>query len=271
MHTQNRVDKSKRVVDSRWRAAAVAISLGCVAALTACGGGGGGSPQSTAASSQPAPPPKTVLIEMYGDSTTQGQDVLAQDGSVTKASEPNALQSLLQGRFGSTVTVSNQGVSGTEASQLLNGTDSVHPSWLNQMAASKAQIVTLNFALNDAYYSVIATPGHDQETPSQFADTLTQLVKIARAAGKQVVVFEPNPVTEPIRSPILGQYVSAIQQVARAENIAIVGEYESMLVLPNWQSLLADTLHPTESGYQRKAALEFPVLAPLVESAQAPG
>ncbi|MBR7998254.1 SGNH/GDSL hydrolase family protein [Burkholderia vietnamiensis] len=257
--------------------AALVAGMALVCALSACGGGGDGggnlaASPATPTTPVPAPDPtlKPVLIEMYGDSTTQGQDVLTESGTVTKASEPLALQSLLQGRFGSSVTISNQGVSGTEASQLLNGTDTIHPSWINQMAVSKAQIVTLNFALNDAFYSIVATPGHDQESPSQFADDLTQMVEIARAAGKQVVLFEPNPVTEPIRSPILAQYVSAIQQVARSKNIPIAKDYESMLALPNWQSLLADTLHPTEPGYQQKASFEFPVLAPLVEGCQAP-
>ncbi|MFP3548344.1 hypothetical protein SB748_33720, partial [Rhizobium sp. SIMBA_035] len=78
---------------------------------------------------------------------------------ITKNSVPALLQSALQARFGSTVIVSNQGVSSTEASQLLNGADGVHPSWANQMAASKAQIVTINMTLNSPYFAANQTPG----------------------------------------------------------------------------------------------------------------
>ncbi|MDI9690439.1 SGNH/GDSL hydrolase family protein, partial [Burkholderia cenocepacia] len=69
-----------------------------------------------------------MLIESYGDSTTQGWQVVNGTGQVTPNSAPVVLQKLLQDRFGTTVTVSNNGVGSTEASQLLNGTDGVHPT-----------------------------------------------------------------------------------------------------------------------------------------------
>ncbi|UEP42770.1 SGNH/GDSL hydrolase family protein [Burkholderia sp. B21-005] len=232
-----------------------------VLACSGCGGGGGDS-----ASAQSAAPaaPKTVLVEAYGDSTTVGVEIPPSGGFITKNSVPALLQSALQAKFGTTVTMSNQGVSSTEASQLLNGTDGVHPSWNTQMAASKAQIVTINMTLNSPYFAATQTPGVTVESPSTYADVMTQLVSIAKQAGKQVILLEPNPTCEPIRQPVLGQYVTALRQVAQQQGVPIVGEYDVMMAMPNWQGLLSDCLHPTDDGYQIKAGLEFPVLSDAV-------
>lgn len=218
------------------------------------------------AASAPTPTPKTVLIEEYGDSTTLGTEAVNGVGQVTANNEPVELQKLLQGQFGSTVTISNQGVSGTEASQLLNGIDGVHPTWVNQMAQSKAQIVTLNFALNDAYHSVVLQDGIVPESPSEYALYMTQLVQIAKSAGKQVIIYEPNPSCELVREPLMPSYVVALQAVASSEDVPIVGEYQAILALPGWQAMLTDCVHPGDALYAIKAQLEAPIVAPLVKS-----
>ncbi|KWO49269.1 SGNH/GDSL hydrolase family protein [Burkholderia territorii] len=229
-----------------------------VVSCSGCGGGGdGGTPPAAAQASAP----RTILIESYGDSTTQGWQVVNGTGQVTLNSAPVVLQKLLQDRFGTTVTVSNNGVGSTEASQLLNGTDGVHPTWQNQMAASKAQIVTLNFGLNDAYYAIAKKDGISAESPDDFASTMTQLVQIARQAGKQVIIFEPNPTCESIRQPLMPSYVAALRQVAATQQVQIVGEFDMIQAMPNWATLLSDCLHPTDQGYALKAKLEFPSLS----------
>ncbi|MDN8030072.1 SGNH/GDSL hydrolase family protein [Burkholderia multivorans] len=234
-----------------------------VVACSGCGGGGdgGAAPATTQASA-----PQMVVIESYGDSTTQGWQVVNGTGQVTVNSAPAVLQNLLQDRFGTTVSVSNNGVGATEASQLLNGTDGVHPTWQNQMATSKAQIITLNFGLNDAYYTMAKKDGIASESPADFASTMTQLIQIARASGKQVILFEPNPTCEPIRQPLMPAYVDALRQVAAAQQVPIVGEFDAFLAMPNWAAMLSDCLHPTDPGYAMKAQLEFPVVASAVEA-----
>lgn len=227
--------------------------------LTACGGGGGGG------NTAPAQP-KSVLIEEYGDSTTLGVEIFPTGGIVTPNSEPVDLQATLRAQFGATVTVNNQGVSGIEASQLLNGTDGVHPSWINQMASSKAQIVTINLTLNSPYYAAVPRDGIPAESPSQYGQVMTQLVQIAKAAGKQVILYEPNPVCEPIRQPVLGSYVTVLRQVAQAQGIPLVAQYDYIQTLPNWQSLLSDCLHPTDALYKIKADRETAIIAPLVQT-----
>ncbi|UVE57615.1 SGNH/GDSL hydrolase family protein [Burkholderia sp. EMB26] len=234
-----------------------------VVSCSGCGGGGdGGTPPAAAQASTP----RTVLIESYGDSTTQGWQVVNGTGQVTPNSAPVILQKLLQDRFGTTVTVSNNGVGSTEASQLLNGTDGVHPTWQNQMAASKAQIVTLNFGLNDAYYTTAKKDGIAAESPDDFASTMTQLVQIARQSGKQVVIFEPNPTCEPIRQPLMPSYVAALRQVAAAQQVPIVGEFDAILAMPDWQSMLTDCLHPSDALYAKKADIEFPTVSTVISA-----
>lgn len=96
-----------------------------VVSCSGCGGGGdGGTPPAAAQ----ATALRSVLIESYGDSTTQGWQVVNGTGTVTPNSAPAVLQKLLQDRFGTSVIVTNNGVGSTEASQLLNGTDGVHPT-----------------------------------------------------------------------------------------------------------------------------------------------
>lgn len=236
------------------------------ALVVSCSGCGGGGDSGSAAAPAPESTPRTVLVESYGDSTTQGWQVVNGTGQVTPNSAPVILQKLLQERFGATVTVSNNGVGSTEASQLLNGTDGAHPTWQNQMAASKAQIVTLNFGLNDAYYTTAKKDGIAAESPDDFATTMTQLIQIARQSGKQVIIFEPNPTCEAIRQPLMPSYVSALRQVAAAQQVPIVNEFDSILEMPDWQSMLTDCLHPSDALYAKKAALEFPAVSAAISA-----
>jgi len=234
-----------------------------VIACSACGGGGGGS---TAPAPVVAKAPNSVLIAEYGDSTTAGWQVNNGVGANTSASEPVELQSYLQAQFGTTVTVSNQGVGGTEASQLLNGTDGTHGAWFNEIAASKAQIVTFNFSLNDAFFSVTQRDGTINESVDQYKGYMVALIEGAKSAGKKVVVYTPNPTCEAVRVPILPQYVDALKAVAASENVPIVDNYGIISAMPNWQAMLSDCLHPNDALYAIKAKNEADVLAPIVKS-----
>ncbi|RQQ64348.1 SGNH/GDSL hydrolase family protein [Burkholderia stagnalis] len=247
------------------KGAFVSLLGALVVSCSGCGGGGGSDSGTTPTAAQ-ASAPRTVLIESYGDSTTQGWQVVNGTGQVTPNAAPVVLQKLLQDRFGTTVTVSNNGVGSTEASQLLNGTDGAHPTWQNQMAASKAQIITLNFGLNDAYYTVAKKDGIAAESPSDFASVMTQLVQIARDSGKQVIIFEPNPTCESIRQPLMPSYVDALRQVATAQQVMITNEFDAIASMPDWQSMLTDCLHPSDVLYQKKAEIEFPAVASAVEA-----
>ncbi|HDR8973751.1 TPA: SGNH/GDSL hydrolase family protein [Burkholderia vietnamiensis] len=253
--------------------AALVAGMALVCALSACGGGGDGSSPSAAqpqpASSAPTTAdtpstPKSVLIEAYGDSTTLGWESLNGVGFVTTANEPAILQSKLQAQFGSTIAVDNLGIGGMEASQILNGTGKAQRPWAEQMANSKAQIITLNFGLNDAYYAKVPKKDVQIETPEDYASIMTQLVQIARGTGKQVVLFEPNPTCEPIREPVMQDYVSELRRVARDQNVPLVAEFDAIMQMHGWQSMLTDCLHPSDALYDIKANLELPAISAIV-------
>ncbi|HDV8348844.1 TPA: SGNH/GDSL hydrolase family protein [Burkholderia vietnamiensis] len=253
--------------------AALVAGMALVCALSACGGGGDGSSPSAAqpqpASSAPTTAdtpstPKSVLIEAYGDSTTLGWESLNGVGFVTTANEPAILQSKLQAQFGSTIAVDNLGIGGMEASQILNGTGKAQRPWAEQMANSKAQIIMLNFGLNDALFSDIPAQGVQSESVEDFGSIMTQLVRTARAAGKTVVIDTPNPTCDTWANA-LPPYVQKLRDVATAEHVPLVDHYAAITQMSNWQSYLTDCLHPGDALYSIKADLEFSVMAPIVK------
>ncbi|KVR27844.1 hypothetical protein WK15_11835 [Burkholderia ubonensis] len=132
------------------------------------------------------------------------------------------------------------------------------------MMKSKAQIITLNFGLNDAYYAKTPKKDVQLETPESYASIMTQLVQDARAAGKQVVLFEPNPTCEPIRESAMQDYVAALRRVARDQNVPLVAEFDVIMQMQGWQSMLSDCLHPSDALYDIKANLELPAISAIV-------
>lgn len=238
------------------------MSLGCVATLSACGGGGGG--PAALPSTQSTPKPKNILIEVYGDSTALGCTVTpgASAGACQAAgyaqanpTAPQQLQTLLQAKYGTTVSVANHGVAGTTAARLLTG-DGVNLPWAQQMAQSKADIVMFNFAINDS--KMLAN-----EPLAESQGNESQLVSIAKAAGKTVVIETANPVTDP-SCAALPTYVAASLSVANTWGITAIDMYGFLETQPNWNSMLSDTEHPTAAGYVTKARFEFPAIDQLV-------
>ncbi|MBU9496278.1 SGNH/GDSL hydrolase family protein [Burkholderia multivorans] len=232
-----------------------------VMACSGCGGGGG---DGTPATTQTAATPKPVLIEAYGDSTTEGYSVMNGVSGINPQNQIVVLQQLLRDRFGSNVSVANNGVGGTEASQLLNGTDGTHAPWAQVMAQSKAQIVTIEFGLNDTFFFSQPRAGVESESPDQFEEILTELVNVARAAGKQVVLIEPGPSCNPYRQPTLSYYVMRVDNVAKTLGVPLVPHYWPIIAKPNWQELLSDCTHPTTELYSIQAKSTFDVIEPIV-------
>ena len=128
--------------------------------LAACGAGTGGSEggapgaaaEGAAKTAAPVAVAPKVIVEEYGDSVTIGETVI--DGKISVVAQP--VSTLLQSAFDSElgpgiVQVKNEGVSGSQAADLLLGSDGKHKPWAEQMAASPAKVVTLSFGLNEAY------------------------------------------------------------------------------------------------------------------------
>jgi len=207
--------------------------------------------------------PHRLVIEAYGDSTTEGWTVDNGVGRRTSKNAERILELSLRQEFGDVVTVVNYGVGGTEAADLLAGS-SGSPSWGERMARSPAEIILLNYGLNDAYYAQIQSSKRPRETPEQYAQILAQLAYIARRAGKTVVLEEPNPTCNLTRQAVLPSYVAALREMARRGSIPLVSQYDFILSLPAWASLLGDCLHPSEALYNIKGRRIAAALGPIV-------
>ena len=206
-----------------------------------------------------------VLIEAYGDSTTEGWQVINGASVISPNSETKVLERMLQQKYGAGVRIANHGVGGTQASQLLYGSDGRHPVWDDQMRASLAKIVTINMSLNDAYFQSVPTAGNLAESPQAYAEILKQLIFSARKYGKEVVLYEPNPVCKEPRQSKLQYYVAHMNIVATATSTPIVAHYYGLQNVAGWQNMLSDCVHPLDSMYQLKAEREFPVITAIID------
>jgi acyl-CoA thioesterase-1 len=234
------------------------MSVGCVGSLAACGGGGGsGAPVTAPAASigSPVVPPRVVVAE-FGDSTTYGTQVINGIGVRAAMPEPAWIQIYLQSEFDPTVTTRNFGMPGTFAAQLVNGWTpyvQAFPQYLYQN--QDAQIVVLNFGMNDAHLVY--------QQDYQYA--MTQLIQQAQAAGKTVVLEEPNPSCDTTREQLLPQFVQVMDGLATQFNLPIIRNYSLILQnIPDWQSQLTDCIHPDDTLYQYKAYQANQVITPLV-------
>lgn len=152
--------------------------------------------------------------------------------------------------------VRNEGVNGSTACKLLNGADTRHPAWSQQMANSAASIVIMNFAINDEWQDDLTT----------YKSCLTQLARQAKSYGKKVIFETPNPTRD--SGPYgLDVYVNAMKSVAVQERLPVIDQYQYLTNYLNGQSPLSicpDGLHPTDAVYVMKgkyAASAFSALS----------
>jgi lysophospholipase L1-like esterase len=186
----------------------------------------------------PAPTPVTSsqIIEYYGDSTIWGYQTYS--GTQVETTAPEAFAAALPTspiRY----AVVNEGVSGSNACQLRDGTDGTHPDWITQMASSQASVVVINHAINHI--------GTDIEA---YKACLRSLAQGATARGKRVLFETPNPIT----SGGLGDYVQAMKDIAAQQNIPVIDQYQYLMEQFNGDAsrIAPDGLHPTEEVYVMK-------------------
>lgn len=209
---------------------------------------------------------KTWIIEVYGDSTTLGAQTINGVLTTTPNSEPNQLQDLLQARYGRTITVINNGVGGTQAYQLLSGTDGRNRQWASQMSKSNADVVILNYALNDQMYNVNPPAGIYQETPETYGNIIGWLIQTARDNGKKVILQEPNPTCYQPTVGNLYRFVTSLRSTAALMNAPLVAEYDYIQTIPNWKNMLTDCAHPNDQLYGIKANQTLKVIIPILDS-----
>jgi lysophospholipase L1-like esterase len=199
-----------------------------------------------------APAAAGQIVEYYGDSTVWGYKSGA--GGQVAVPAPRAFSDAL-GR--PQTEVRNEGVSGSTACDLLNGSDGKHPAWERQMAASRASHVVINYGINDQWKLDLGG----------YKSCLRSLATIARKHGKRMIFETPNP-TRDSGPDGLDLYVGAMREVARQEQVPVIDQYRYLSERLNGQSpstICPDGLHPSDAVYIMKgrfAAQVFDALFP---------
>ena len=153
--------------------------------------------------------PEPYTVSAYGDSTQEAQ------GQPHAASQPGA-------------KVYNRGVSGTNSAQLLAGTDGRNYPWPEMMRQESAAVVIINHGINDRHRPV-----------AEYKADLRALVVGAQAAGKVVILEQPNP----IKIAGFEDYRTAMRDLATHMGVYFCAQPAVPLV---------DDLHPTVDGYAVK-------------------
>jgi acyl-CoA thioesterase I len=203
----------------------------------------------------------TIQIDAYGDSTTLGITCSEGHCGPQPQNEVTYLQDELRTHHGERVRVVNLGIGGTMASQLRdgignrrNGAGAALP-WRERLAASPAQIVLINYGINEVMQN---------QTPEQFYAAQTALVKTARALGKVPVLQTSNPMPDNRLNARLAAMVAMTRRVAAEQRVPLVDQFAYVSRLPDWETLMSDGAHPKPGLYRLKAEQDYLVVEPLV-------
>ena len=194
---------------------------------------------------------QTVSIECYGDSTTYGR-VSGGLGQVTTPA-PLQMQNVLRAYYqNANITVTNKGIDGDQTTNALR-------SWDTTVGASTAQIIFINYGINDMLGTNPAGVSDAAITAEQFRKNIRNMVLIARNHGKTVVLQTTNIITiSNSYDGVLGaqgikQFADVIRQVGKELSVFITdinGWTEKMLAKS--QSVFAafpDGIHPSQGVY----------------------
>lgn len=194
-----------------------------------------------------------VTISLYGDSTYYGH----KSGAVplgTRTSEPvsESLEKYLRAYFlNENITVNNKATNGRQAQQ-----DS--DDWNTKMANDKADVIFINFGINDS---------NSGKTAETFYSQMETLVQGALTTNKAVILETANQVlTFDKGSQWMGNYTKAFnikefvdvtRQLAKDYNINLLDGYKRSLSYINEffnpTIALPDGMHPSDDMYKYKA------------------
>lgn len=205
-------------------------------------------------------------IEYYGDGTIVG---ILQGGGTAAPTPVQTFATALPSQ--PPYAVINNGVEAMSTGDALAG-GLVTPAWSLRMAQSTADIVILNYGLQDI---------QDGTTIPQFQANIRQLVTVARAAGKTVIWESFNPDMAGASIDVI--YLNAIKAVAADISLFLIDQYGYLVQymadnnLTN-TDIAPDGIHPIQLIYDLKgeyAAQQFQNLtiptAPPVPSDTTPG
>ncbi|MCQ5471606.1 lysophospholipase L1-like esterase [Pantoea sp. AN62] len=208
------------------------------------------------------------IIEAYGGSSTKGAMAVRKDGKLRATLTPNneiaQLNQMLKARYGTEVEIINKGALSAQSKDLLNGRNFYrnNKTWREEMAASPADLILLNFATNDArHYHFKDTESDYIVSPLQYRAIMSELIRVAQQYGKAVIIQEPHPLCGRAEKWNVAPYVAQIDRLARDENVPLVPQYQRIQQIKNWQTLMSpDCIHPSDALYQIKAQETFRVL-----------
>lgn len=265
---------------ARYRfSAAVCVSV----LLSACGGDGGTGPANqpggtggaadaeqtttssvpdkTRSTTTPDDPGSITLdkaittIEYHGDSTVWGYRSGSGERVATPA--PAAFAAALPSP--SRYVVRNKGVNSADACELLNGENARYAqSWDSYMAASDADIVVINHAINDQW----------RMGSEQYRSCLSSVAGIAKKHGKKVIFETPNPTRDSYPGG-LETYANVMKAVAAEHGAPVIDQYAYLMNhlngdYHNVYSIIPDGLHPEEATYILKGQYAAEVFGKLV-------
>jgi lysophospholipase L1-like esterase len=180
-------------------------------------------------------------ITAFGDSITAGY------GS-NSGGYPPKLENLLSSN-GKPSVVANFGISGEQTPQGVSRFDAV-------LAAFPTSIILIMEGTNDV------RTGISVET-TRF--NLQTMITKAKAAGVIPVLSTLTPSNWDGSGPLIPQiWNPMIAALANSNGIKLADQYAA--VLPNWDSLNGDGIHPNDSGYQVLASTWYAAIAPMISS-----
>lgn len=223
-------------MSARIRSFLTLLLAGLCLVLTACGGG---DPADDEAMLEPAAAAvryeagavAPIKVLMYGDSTQVGIN----DQGVNPASVAQAIFDHREEPF----QVRHEGVGGSSALQLLLGVERVHTQpFLQAIAATDADIVTFRFGIND----------RRNYSAKVFLLVMEELVSLAEAAGKTVIIETPSPIE---RADILEEVqanVRVLRFVASRHPAAVLCDHNEVGYSLGFETI--DRVHPTVRDYR---------------------
>lgn len=212
-------------------------------------------------------------IACYGDSVTYG---FLMGGTQANPTAPANLQAVLRNFFGNTAaTVTNSGVSGNQTTNALR-------TWSASMAAETASIVYIAYGINDMQGANPSGASDPAISADQYAQNLRSMVRIARGAGKSVILMTPNPILPygslgtVLKAESVKQFAAACRQVAAELAVPLVDVFEwvnrylSATSTPAL-TLFPDGLHPSQTVYSWLGRLmAMPLLTPGIQPVRGP-
>jgi beta-glucanase (GH16 family) len=199
--------------------------------------------------------PATAAVDYYGDSTIWGYKS-GVGGQVANPAPAVFAATLPNYSLPTQYTVRNEGVSGTTACQLLNGTDGKHPAWDTQLSNTSASIVIVNHAINDEW---------KDGSIDNYKSCLTSLAQKAKAHGKIIIFETPNPTRDSYPNG-LDAWTDAMRTVASQQGAQIIDQYAYLKAYLNGASvstICPDGLHPTDAVYTMKGQYAAKVFSTL--------